>query len=194
MALLCFSVRPWRRSSSYNKLLLFFMLCVSFCKSSLAQDVYRHAKPWRRQVPSSSSSSRARTVPPRVDYSSHFVDLEQAKADRRARLWTVDFKSRKIGQLSWTSRLVWTNILLYAVQVFRPEFTQWGIQLPEKILAGQELRRLITPVFLHGGLGHIFTNMYSLSAVGPDVEKLFGSGRYLATYLAVRGYGGAIMM
>lgn len=61
--------------------------------------------------------------------------------------------------------------------------TELGIKLSDKILAGQELYRLITPVFLHGGLVHLFTNLYSLNNVGPDVEKLFGPGRFLATYL-----------
>jgi membrane associated rhomboid family serine protease len=67
-----------------------------------------------------------------------------------------------------------------------------GIKLSEPILRGEQLYRLVTPIFLHGGLGHLFTNMYSLNQVGPDFERLVGPGRYLATYLAA-GVAGNIL-
>jgi rhomboid protease GluP len=38
-------------------------------------------------------------------------------------------------------------------------------------------------MFLHGGVTHLLTNVYSLQAVGNDVEQYFGAGRYLFTYL-----------
>jgi len=56
-------------------------------------------------------------------------------------------------------------------------------------LAGQDLYRLITPVFLHGGLYHLFTNMYSLNNVGPITEQVFGPGRFLASYLVAGASG-----
>lgn len=58
--------------------------------------------------------------------------------------------------------------------------------------------RLIVPMFLHGSLIHLMVNMYSLYVVGPYVEKLYGSARFVfiwvltgifscvASYLAVR--------
>ena len=58
------------------------------------------------------------------------------------------------------------------------------------ILAGQ-LWRLVTPVFLHAGIPHLFVNMYSLFALGPAVERFFGSPRFLAVYL-LSGVGGVI--
>ena len=39
-------------------------------------------------------------------------------------------------------------------------------------------------MFLHGSLSHLLLNSYSLGNVGPEVEKVFGSGRFLATYVA----------
>jgi rhomboid protease GluP len=59
------------------------------------------------------------------------------------------------------------------------------------IAAGQ-LWRLVTPVFIHGGLAHFFVNMYSLYAIGPVVERFFGAGRMLTLYL-LSGIAGVVL-
>ena len=43
--------------------------------------------------------------------------------------------------------------------------------------------RLITCGFLHGGLMHIFFNMYSLKIIGPEVQFVYGKVKYLIIYL-----------
>lgn len=43
--------------------------------------------------------------------------------------------------------------------------------------------RLVMPMFLHGGLLHIAMNTWVLMDVGPQVEELYGSGRYLFLYV-----------
>jgi membrane associated rhomboid family serine protease len=102
---------------------------------------------------------------------------------RNYRPWNVDFTPQSPGHYSWTSKIVMTNIVCYALQVFFPSITNKGIKLSDRILRGNELYRLVTPMFLHGGITHLLTNVYSLQAVGNDVERYFGPGRYLATYL-----------
>ena len=47
-----------------------------------------------------------------------------------------------------------------------------------------EIWRLVTPIFLHIGLIHLFFNSYALWVVGPTVEKLYGSERFVILYLA----------
>lgn len=84
---------------------------------------------------------------------------------------------------TWSSRLLLINVVVFALQSFYPSVTKWGVKLSDKIRNGDELYRLVSPMFLHGGLAHLMTNSYSLSSVGPDVERYFGSGRFLATYL-----------
>ena len=59
--------------------------------------------------------------------------------------------------------------------------TLFGSRISEAIDAGQ-LWRLITPVFLHGSLMHIFFNMYALLSVGTLLERHFGHGRFLSMY------------
>lgn len=59
--------------------------------------------------------------------------------------------------------------------------TLYGARISEAIDAGQ-LWRLITPVFLHGSLSHIFFNMYALFSIGSLLERHFGHGRFLLLY------------
>jgi rhomboid protease GluP len=50
--------------------------------------------------------------------------------------------------------------------------------------------RLVTAIFLHGGLMHIGFNMWVLMDIGPMVEEMYGSARYLFLYVVtgVAGY------
>jgi len=49
---------------------------------------------------------------------------------------------------------------------------------------GGEWWRLVTPIFLHGGLLHFFFNSYLLLQLGPVVEEIYGTKRYWVAYLA----------
>jgi rhomboid protease GluP len=50
------------------------------------------------------------------------------------------------------------------------------------LIAGGEYFRLVSSMFLHGGLMHLGVNMYSLYAIGPMVERVYGKKKYLAIY------------
>ena len=50
-------------------------------------------------------------------------------------------------------------------------------------VVGGEWWRLVTPIFLHGGLIHFLFNSYLLVNLGPIVEELYGSTRYWVIYL-----------
>ena len=76
------------------------------------------------------------------------------------------------------------NVLVFiAQQILGPEFTFRFVMEPFHIIAG-EYWRLITPVFLHQGVLHIFMNSYILYSLGPNVEEAFGSVRFALMYLA----------
>ena len=52
--------------------------------------------------------------------------------------------------------------------------------------------RLIMATFLHGGLLHIGFNMWVLMDIGPQIEELYGSARYLFMYV-VTGIGAYLL-
>jgi membrane associated rhomboid family serine protease len=49
---------------------------------------------------------------------------------------------------------------------------------------GFQAWQLVTYSFLHGGIGHIFFNMFALYMFGNDIERLFGSRFFLLYYFA----------
>ena len=43
--------------------------------------------------------------------------------------------------------------------------------------------QLLTHMFMHGSIGHIFFNMYGLAILGPPIEYMFGARKFLFYYL-----------
>lgn len=197
MIILSLLIRLFRQSPVLLLFLLFGIECIQaqdpvYCKL-VSRTTTTSSRPWSSS--SSSSSQRQRRqqyYQQTVDYSDKFISLDQVRHDKNARLYRVDFKSRRPNQFSITSRLVLWTILSFGVQVWRPAVTAAGMKLSDRILRGEQLYRLVTPIFLHGGIFHLFTNMVSLQRVGNDVERLFGPGRYLATYM-VAGVAGNVL-
>ena len=67
---------------------------------------------------------------------------------------------------------------------------QLGASLPFAFLVqNHQWWRLVTAMFLHGGLIHIGFNMMNLMQLGPALEELYGSGRYLFLYVFTGALG-----
>ena len=191
--------------TNLSRTVCFFIAVLCLGAQSSAQYIRTPSYPrsWKRRAnfpprsntgTTTTTSPRPRTektysTPVRQDYSSHFLDYDDWVTDKRTRLWDVKLNSRRPNRYSWTSRLVIANVIMYGLQVWKPSVTQWGVKLSDRILRGEELYRLISPVFLHGSIYHLFTNMYSLQNVGHSCENFFGNGRYLAGYLVAGATG-----
>jgi rhomboid family protein len=83
-----------------------------------------------------------------------------------------------------TFALIGLNIAVYL----------WGLTLGERgyeellltyglVPADFSWLTLLTSMFLHGGLGHVASNLLSLWIFGDNVEDRFGHGRFLIFYL-----------
>ena len=67
---------------------------------------------------------------------------------------------------------------------------QLGASLPLLFLLQEhQWWRLVTAMFLHGGLIHIGFNMMTLMQFGPALEELYGSARYLFLYVVTGAFG-----
>ena len=110
-----------------------------------------------------------------------------------------------------TSVLVVANIGLYAVSWYLTQsagsaelysssgggsirgevLVRLGAKFGPLIFAGQWWR-LVTAMFLHAGLLHIGMNLWCLFDLGPEVESLFSTTKFLVLYLAT-GVAGFIL-
>ena len=68
---------------------------------------------------------------------------------------------------------------------------KYGANVGELVKNG-EVYRLISYMFLHAGIIHMFFNMYSLYIVGPRVEDFYGKWKFLTIYL-VSGISGGLL-
>jgi rhomboid protease GluP len=66
-----------------------------------------------------------------------------------------------------------------------------GMKSNAAIAAGQYWR-LVTPIFIHANLLHLFVNCYSLYVIGPPVEAPFGYARFLLIYF-LSGIAGVVL-
>jgi len=66
-----------------------------------------------------------------------------------------------------------------------------ALWLDKGALAAGEWWRLVSPVLVHGSLLHLLFNMYFLYLVGPLVEQLYGSVRFVLLYGLTAAAGSA---
>jgi rhomboid protease GluP len=59
----------------------------------------------------------------------------------------------------------------------------YGAKLNVLINEQRQWWRLVTPMFVHVNLLHLMVNMYSLWVVGPYVEKLYGSAKFVVFWV-----------
>lgn len=88
------------------------------------------------------------------------------------------------------------NVLVFLAQVTFQNNEHFSI---ENLFALHDVRsvyfkpyQLVTHLFLHGSIGHIFFNMFALWMFGQTLENRFGSKRFLIFYF-VSGLGAALL-
>lgn len=95
--------------------------------------------------------------------------------------------------LAYRARVVTAYLLPFDLRGMGPVLTriweQSGAVSGTQLLQG-EWWRLLTSCFVHIGVLHLIVNMYSLFAIGPLLERLWGRWRFLALYL-IAGFGGS---
>lgn len=89
-----------------------------------------------------------------------------------------------INGLFFLATIVLNNVL--GIELVRT----LGLYLP--VSDQFEPYQVITHMFMHGGLGHIFFNMFALWMFGYTLENVWGSKRFLIYYLAT-GLGAALL-
>lgn len=72
-----------------------------------------------------------------------------------------------------------------------PVLIAFGAKLNLLIEVNHQWWRFVTPMFIHVNLLHLLVNMYSLWIVGPYVEKLYGSAKFVVFWV-LTGIAGVV--
>ena len=95
-----------------------------------------------------------------------------------------------------TYALIAANLLMFALSASRggvgttdsEVLYHLGMLYAPDVWAGQWWR-LLSAMFLHGGLMHIGFNMFVLYQIGPELERIYGAPRFLLVYLGAGWIG-----
>jgi rhomboid protease GluP len=115
----------------------------------------------------------------------------------------------RLGWLNWlrpqagfwlTPLLLVSNVLVYLAMALStqtgleyfavPTLLAWGANFGPAVAQGQWWR-LLSNIFLHGGVFHLLNNMFSLWLLGSLLERPVGTGRLALLYLGA-GVGGSL--
>lgn len=92
-----------------------------------------------------------------------------------------------------TYLIISINILVYLfMMVYGKDYIIYKYGISSISFRMGEYYRIITSMFLHGGITHLFINMYSLYVLGPQIESFFGKTKYLIIYL-ISGICGGLL-
>lgn len=88
----------------------------------------------------------------------------------------------------WVLRLLIANLAVFLLTTYEPRVSDLLALWPRFVL--YRPWSIVTYMFVHGGLGHIFFNMVGLFFFGPRLETQLGGKYFLRLYL-LSGLGGA---
>jgi len=95
-----------------------------------------------------------------------------------------------VFMLMWQSSGMSSQVLWIAFP--EPVLEAYGAKLNYLINSpNYQWWRFVTPMFVHVNLPHLLVNMYSLWIVGPYVEKLYGSAKFIVFWV-VTGIAGVV--
>ena len=137
------------------------------------------ANPYTTQVPPSYQAQPAQP---------HLEEFRQLPRQRR-----VVWDSSQLAQPFWTYVFLAIIAAFFCGQVAtgyslsgngygNGTLTDWGVFYKPAVLAG-EWWRLITPIFLHFGLQHIFFNSLALLLFGIQIEPWLGGKRFVLFFM-----------
>ncbi len=89
-----------------------------------------------------------------------------------------------------TAMIIIINIVVFIIEIVNYEIIEDYAFVPILFLSGKKLETLITHMFLHGGVLHIFWNMYFAYVFCDDLESVYGHTNFLLFYI-ICGIGAA---
>ena len=135
------------------------------------------------------TSSHGTPKPPRLAADRETIRFARAVLNRPYKFTIVILIANLlVFLLMWHS----SGMTMHALSEFpEPVLLAYGAKLNSLINHDHQWWRFITPMFVHVNLVHLLVNMYSLWVVGPYVEKLYGSAKFVVFWV-LTGIAGVV--
>lgn len=91
-----------------------------------------------------------------------------------------------------TKNIIILNLLMFLASITFGRFMEDNLMIYYIENESFQPYQLVTAFFMHGGLFHIFMNMFVLFMFGSDVERTLGPGKFLFLYLSA-GFGANLL-
>ncbi len=82
-----------------------------------------------------------------------------------------------------TLKLIIANVIVFMFTMVSRNLTTYLAMIPGAVLYNHWYWQFLTYMFVHGGIGHLFFNMFGLWVFGSPVERQIGSNEFLLFYL-----------
>ncbi len=97
-------------------------------------------------------------------------------------------KRRRFPSFSVTNWVILVNVVVFSIFSIllsqNPDYVKYVAIQPSYFFQGKYLWTLVTNMFMHGSVLHLFVNMFVLFSLGGLCERIIGGKRYLWFYLA----------
>lgn len=132
------------------------------------------------------SAATPQGMPERSPYDKDAMRFALAVLNRPS-FFTIIFLVTNIFvfMLMWASSQAGSSVWEFS----GPLLQAYGAKLNYLIRDNHEWWRFVTPIFIHVSLPHLLINMYTLWMIGPYVEKLYGSAKFVVFWV-VTGIAG----
>lgn len=116
------------------------------------------------------------------------ISIEKQRIRNRTKILNLLKPSKKY---IFTPVIIYINFIVFFLMVFNgvhplepsaQDLHYWGGNLRISTITGEQWR-LITSLFLHGGIIHLLFNMYALINIGGFLEKRLGKVKFLFIYI-----------
>lgn len=97
---------------------------------------------------------------------------------------------------NWVPKLIIINVVIYFLQgMLNNQMIVYYFGLtPNLVFGNGYIWQVVSYMFLHGGMFHIFLNMYALLLFGSHIEHLWGSKKFLLYYFFTGAGAGLLIL
>ena len=107
-------------------------------------------------------------------------------------------RKKRLPKFSITLLLVILNVVCFflfsALIYFKPNFLDYIALKPSNIINNFYFWTFLTSMFMHGGIFHLFANMFSFLFLGNFIEKILGKKRFLIFYIVAGLFAGIMFV